>query len=382
VESVAQRKRAAELKKQRKGQTPTAVHERGRVTDAGAGLKKLVRCEVCGTVNKVSEGDTLFACTNCGQALGCAPELLQPCSADDIEGIPIAPRAKCRPCPTTGEEMDSEDWRKRLMRFYAVKQPEKVAGRQLNQIIRSWTGREDELLLGLIERLGPEPSLAEGDEAVATLLSEVSPPRDHEGVSDVRALMEAQAAEASAKQEPGLRKRFMTFVKPGQKGTRTEDNKTPGELPIEQQAGEVTGDTSKGRPQKAVGKLKAVLKFGGLGGRKSSDVGTPRPKESPRGEKAAHHSHGGAAGGEDGELKNTKSGTMKSEESWCDVVWTSDMPLSPLTDDSAGELRVDEEDGNAYSLSSFIEVYGGTTDEPPEEWCRARPFKGPAVQKK
>ena len=48
---------------------------------------------------------------------------------------------------------------------------------------------------------------------------------------------------------------------------------------------------------------------------------------------------------------------------------------------AAQERRVDPSDGNAYPLSSFIEVYGGSRDDPPPQWRAAvpRPQRGGAV---
>lgn len=37
------------------------------------------------------------------------------------------------------------------------------------------------------------------------------------------------------------------------------------------------------------------------------------------------------------------------------------------------ERRVDPSDGNAYPLSSFIEVYGGSRSSPPPQWAAATP---------
>lgn len=39
---------------------------------------------------------------------------------------------------------------------------------------------------------------------------------------------------------------------------------------------------------------------------------------------------------------------------------------------STTELRIDITDGNAYSLDSFIEVYGGSRLKPPHEWTIAK----------
>eukprot|EP00756_Hemistasia_phaeocysticola_P065992 Hpha_TRINITY_DN8932_c0_g1::TRINITY_DN8932_c0_g1_i1::g.80848::m.80848 len=372
VETVPQRKRAAEqAKKERAAASKDLAGGGGGAVEKHA--EKQVRCGGCLTAAKVAEGDTRFVCTRCGQACECAPGMLQPCSPDDVEGIPVAPRAECRPCPTTGDGMDFGAWRTRLMRFYAVKQPDRVAGRQLDQILRSWAGREDDLLSGMVKRYGPEPSNEEGEEALAALLAEAAPPSDSVQTSeDVKAQMEAQAQEASARPE-GLRKRFMTFVKQKTEDDRPqEQDEPPAEPHPDTSASEVTNEslTSKAPPRFPVMKLKAVLRFGGLGGAKPAEPSTtsPRPTESPRPSAADPPRGGGTkADGVDDE-------TDESE-------WGPDKPLSPLPEDTMAELRVDEEDGNAYPLSSFIECYGGSTRRPPEEWRRAPPFKGTAVRK-
>ena len=40
---------------------------------------------------------------------------------------------------------------------------------------------------------------------------------------------------------------------------------------------------------------------------------------------------------------------------------------------SSQQRRVDPSDGNAYPLSSFIEVYGGSREDPPPQWEAAQP---------
>eukprot|EP01062_Namystynia_karyoxenos_P074803 TRINITY_DN7182_c0_g1_i2.p1 TRINITY_DN7182_c0_g1~~TRINITY_DN7182_c0_g1_i2.p1 ORF type:complete len:810 (+),score=191.53 TRINITY_DN7182_c0_g1_i2:141-2432(+) len=279
-----------------------------------------LRCGGCGAVNRAANTDPRFVCSQCGQACDTAA------LAEAQDGIPVAPRAACRPCPTTGQALDFTEWRQRVARFYAVYAPDRVPGRQLDQILRSWAGREDELLSGMVKRYGPEPSEAEGDEALQLLLAHAVPPDEAQSAGGAPRAQASHredqpTAGADAGANKGLRSRLMTIIAEKKLPIPARPNLDAHADPAEQPA--------EGR----LGKVKDT------------------PRVPPGG-----------------------SSPRKPQQQQSDP---QSSPLSPLSSDgeATGELRVDSSDGRPYPLSSFIECYGGSRAAPPEQWKQSRRYQ-------
>eukprot|EP01065_Artemidia_motanka_P035740 TRINITY_DN4362_c2_g1_i1.p1 TRINITY_DN4362_c2_g1~~TRINITY_DN4362_c2_g1_i1.p1 ORF type:complete len:753 (+),score=138.36 TRINITY_DN4362_c2_g1_i1:56-2260(+) len=304
--------------------TPPVAPSTPPAPQPGRGL----RCGCCDAVNRVYDSDTRFVCTSCGQACNAELGVLL---ATDQDLPPIAPRASCRPCPDTGQELSFTEWRSRLARFYAVWAPDRVPGRQLDQILRSWAGREDDLLSGMVKRYGAEPTLEEGEQALAALLAQAQPPAEDEDAAWPQT--EQQGRKRDDADKAGLRHRFMSAV---MSSTRKPPND---QQPDEGVEGEVADDS----PRTAATMWRSVLK----NLRPDSEV----RREAPRA----------------GDLQDRSPPRRESSRQ-------KEVPLSPLPedDDGVGELRVDEEDGRPYSLGSFVDYYGGSTTDPPEQWLRAQ----------
>eukprot|EP01059_Diplonema_ambulator_P030580 TRINITY_DN5297_c0_g3_i1.p1 TRINITY_DN5297_c0_g3~~TRINITY_DN5297_c0_g3_i1.p1 ORF type:complete len:609 (+),score=146.67 TRINITY_DN5297_c0_g3_i1:40-1866(+) len=128
---------------------------------------KNLNCSECGSGSVIPNTSTTFTCTQCGRTSEAAGGVSKALSA-------------CRACPDTGEQLSFDQWRERMLRFYAKYAPERVPGRQLDQILRSWAGREDELWERMKQRYGEEPSLEEGTELLTQVLSSQLPPTDYE----------------------------------------------------------------------------------------------------------------------------------------------------------------------------------------------------------
>ena len=127
---------------------------------------RCLKCANCGSASVSPESATAFVCTRCSVA-------------STVEGedflMKIVP---CRPCPDTGADLGFDGWRLRILRYYAKWANERVRGRQVDQILRSWSGREDELWEKLVERYGAPPTDEEGDELLSAVLSSAQPPDD------------------------------------------------------------------------------------------------------------------------------------------------------------------------------------------------------------
>ncbi|KAJ9436475.1 hypothetical protein DIPPA_50080 [Diplonema papillatum] len=145
---------------------------------------KFLTCNACDSNTStciVPESSTTFSCTRCGTGgQGAVPprqaaseKAAATCSADSLLS------SSCRPCPETGESLTFQEWRLRMLRFYAKYAPERVHGRQLDQILRSWAGREDELWKFMRQRYGPEPPADEADRLLGDILASAAPPEEN-----------------------------------------------------------------------------------------------------------------------------------------------------------------------------------------------------------
>ena len=134
----------------------------------------IIKCCECSSTSTVPAASTIVVCVCCNQSLNILTRTQPP-----DKNIPFDTTvAECRPCPDTGREMQFSDWCDRLSRFYAKYDAQKVMGRQIGQILRSWGGREDELLTRMISRHGPEPSLDDGTSLLAAVLGGAKAPED------------------------------------------------------------------------------------------------------------------------------------------------------------------------------------------------------------
>ena len=124
-----------------------------------------LRCGACEATTVLPGTEKTFTCNRCGVR-----------SEVTREGEFVV--MPCRPCPDTGADMTFEEWRERIMRFYAKHAPERVKGRQLDQILRSWANREDDMLVKMVERYGAEPSPEEGQELLDAVLLQARPPEE------------------------------------------------------------------------------------------------------------------------------------------------------------------------------------------------------------
>eukprot|EP01060_Flectonema_neradi_P005191 TRINITY_DN13441_c0_g1_i1.p1 TRINITY_DN13441_c0_g1~~TRINITY_DN13441_c0_g1_i1.p1 ORF type:complete len:702 (+),score=124.53 TRINITY_DN13441_c0_g1_i1:3-2108(+) len=134
-----------------------------------------IQCCECSSIQTAKLDTTRTVCVACNQSL----QILKPEQSTDDDTTPLATRpAPCEPCPDTGREMQFSDWCERLSRFYAKYDPQKVMGRQIGQIIRSWGGKEHELLQIMISKHGPEPTTEEGTQLLTVILGGAKAPED------------------------------------------------------------------------------------------------------------------------------------------------------------------------------------------------------------
>eukprot|EP01063_Lacrimia_lanifica_P014708 TRINITY_DN2126_c0_g1_i1.p1 TRINITY_DN2126_c0_g1~~TRINITY_DN2126_c0_g1_i1.p1 ORF type:complete len:589 (+),score=216.01 TRINITY_DN2126_c0_g1_i1:210-1976(+) len=160
-----------------------------------------VICGRCKALNSIApqQLDERFVCQQCNQGLRVAEEGDRTAPPADswvmpLESVPCV----CEPCPDTGAAMTFEDWRGRVLRFYALHAPERVPGRQLDQMLRSWAGRERDLWAGMLSRYGAEPTEAEGTRLLAEVLAAQLP---DDGV-DFSGKAEAITVPAKARKPP------------------------------------------------------------------------------------------------------------------------------------------------------------------------------------